>query len=202
VRWLLPRLSGFTDAHPEADVWLSTSLLPLHLAESRVDVAVTYGSGEFFGQAAELLVPVADVAVCTRAVYDRHPIRVPGDLAGHTLIHESPEIDDPAVPCWADWLRAHGAEGVDAERGPRFSNPGLVIEAALAGLGVALARSALVASELRAGTLVQLFAADRAGRAGYYLLRNPGCAAAAVADAFCKWLREAIAADTVPAPGR
>jgi LysR family glycine cleavage system transcriptional activator len=202
VRWLLPRLSGFTGAHLDADVWLSTSLLPIHLTESRVDVAVTYGTGDFFGQAAELLVPVTDVAVCTPAVYGRHPIRAPGDLRAHTLIHESPEIDDPAVPCWADWLRAHGIDGIDAERGPRFSNPGLVIEAALAGLGVALARSALVASELRAGTLVQLFAVDAGGRTGYYLLRNPGCAAPQVADAFCDWLRAGIAADAPPAPSR
>ena len=98
----------------------------------------------------------------------------------------------------ADWLRAHGVEDVDADSGLRFSNPSLVIEAALAGLGVGLARSALVASEIRSGRLVRLFDADPGGRVGYHLLRNPRCSAPKVADDFCTWLRATIAAEAEP----
>jgi LysR family glycine cleavage system transcriptional activator len=195
VRWLLPRLSAFTRRHPHADIWLSTSLLPIRLAEARIDVAVTYGNGDFFGQPAQLLVHVGDVPVCAPAVCEARPILTPGDLRAHTLIHESAEIDDPAVPCWADWLRMQGVEDIDAEAGPRFSNPGLVIEAALAGLGVALARSALVASEIQGGRLVKLFPAHPHGRVGYYLLRNPESAAPTAAQEFCDWISAAVAAE-------
>jgi LysR family glycine cleavage system transcriptional activator len=49
------------------------------------------------------------------------------------------------------------AEGVDAERGPRFSVEGMVLEAAIAGQGVALVGAALVEGDLKAGRLVRPF---------------------------------------------
>jgi LysR family glycine cleavage system transcriptional activator len=70
-----------------------------------------------------------------------------------------------------------------------------VIEAAVAGVGVALARSALVTHDLREGRLVELFPAESQGRAGYYLVRRRDGRNAKAVDAFAAWLKREIAAE-------
>jgi LysR family glycine cleavage system transcriptional activator len=62
-----------------------------------------------------------------------------------------------ANPAEFMWLRAAGVDGVDPERGPRFTVENMAIEAAIAGQGVALVSGALVAGDIRAGRLVRPF---------------------------------------------
>src|SRR5882757_2772540 len=83
-----------------------------------------------------------------------NPLDDPTDLAHHTLLHDgSPDADD-SCPDWSMWLTARGIKGVDGNRGPRFNQSSLVIEAAMNGRGVALAKRALAQADLDAGRLV------------------------------------------------
>ncbi len=59
------------------------------------------------------------------------------------------------VPDWRSWLEAIGASAMDTESGPRFSQQGMALDAAVAGQGVALANELLVAGDLAAGRLVR-----------------------------------------------
>ena len=52
------------------------------------------------------------------------------------------------------WLRATGADQVDPNPGPHLSSAELAIQAAIAGQGVALSSTALIADDLKAGRLV------------------------------------------------
>jgi LysR family glycine cleavage system transcriptional activator len=92
------------------------------------------------------------------------------------------------------WLKAHGVEGVDASRGPRFNQSSMVIEAAVAGRGVALAKRTIAEQDLREGKLMTLFNEAEAPLSfGYYLVwpqtREPSPAQLR----FMEWLRDEAA---------
>jgi LysR family glycine cleavage system transcriptional activator len=98
------------------------------------------------------------------------------------------------------WLKAHAVDGVDASRGPRFNQSSMVIEAAVAGRGVALAKRTIAEADLQAGRLKVLFdEKDAPLNFGYYLVwpqsRDPSPAQLR----FMEWLR-AEAAKAEPAP--
>jgi LysR family glycine cleavage system transcriptional activator len=193
VKWLLPRLAGFVAAAPRIELWLSTSSDRLELAQAGLDASISYGGGRFAGQPSELLLPLAAVPVCSPALLAGRPVRVPRDLGGHILVHEANQLEDPDCPSWPMWFAGQGITDVDATAGPRFFHPHLVIEAAVAGVGVALARSALVTHDLREGRLVELFPAASQGRAGYYLVRRKDGRNAAAVATFSAWLHREIA---------
>lgn len=172
VRWLIPNLNEVIKSAEGYDIWVSTSLVPFHLADTNIDVAVIHGTGDFFGQEAELLIPAVEVPVCSPLLLRDKPIHTPQDLSNHLLIHEVAEVNDPAVPSWENWLKHRGITNVDYDSGPRFSNPNLVIEAAIAGIGVALSRGALVSRDIESGKLCQLFGTPERGNTGYYIVPN------------------------------
>jgi LysR family glycine cleavage system transcriptional activator len=94
----------------------------------------------------------------------RHRLRTPADLARHTLLHDVFTAD------WAIWLRSAGVDGIDPQRGPTFLSSDHAIQAALRGEGVVLGRSALVADELAAGTLVRPFKLSLPASFAYYVV--------------------------------
>jgi LysR family glycine cleavage system transcriptional activator len=157
AKWLLPRLQRFTDSHPEIDVWVSADLAPVDFTAADVDLAIRYGAGRYEGLEAEKLLGEAVLPVCSPALMEAAPIRKPVDLAHHTLLHDTGPESDASCPDWNMWLRANGVEGIDASRGPRFNQSSMVIEAAVAGRGVALAKRAIAETDLAAGRLVALF---------------------------------------------
>ena len=83
--------------------------------------------------------------VCSpRLLEGDHPLKQPEDLRHQTLIHDEsiPVVD--MRPSWREWLKLANVSGVDSERGPRFSNSLMALEAALEGQGVALALQPLI----------------------------------------------------------
>ena len=98
------------------------------------------------------------------------PLQSLADLAGHTLLHDDSPDNDPSCPGWDHWLCAAGHTEIDASRGPRFNQASLVLESAVLGRGVALAKSALAEADIRAGRLVRLFSTEVPVNFAYYLL--------------------------------
>lgn len=152
--WLLPRLGRIEEA-----AGVHVELVIEHrlgdLAGGGADVALRYGPGEWPGLKARLLFeerlfPAAapDLAARLRG----------GDLASAPLLHDSDTSQ------WRAWLAAEGRAYRPRARDRRFEDYDLVVAAAEAGLGVALARSPLIEERLAAGRLVRL--ADRE-------IRNP-----------------------------
>jgi LysR family glycine cleavage system transcriptional activator len=88
------------------------------------------------------------------------------------------------------WLKAAGVFGVDASRGPKFNQSSLVIEAAIAGRGVALAKATLARADLDAGRLVEPFAGMPAAKAfSYFVVHPKGRGASPAIKAFKAWLQ-------------
>ena len=190
AKWLLPRLEHFTAARPDIDVWVSADMAPVDFNSTDVDMAIRYGAGRYEGLNSEKLLEEAVLPVCSPGLMDAAPIRAPKDLVHHTLLHDTgPELD-ASVPDWSMWLKAHGVSGVDSSRGPRFNQSSLVIEAAVAGRGVALAKRAIAEADIAAGKLVTLFAGTGAPTAFAYHLVWPRARDFTPAQqTFIDWLR-------------
>ena len=95
------------------------------------------------------------------------------------------------------WLRLAGASEVDAAHGLAFTDASLMIEAAVNGQGVALARSVLADIELREGRLIRLFRQTLHTDQAYYLVYPPAHAERPEIQAFCEWALNL----PVPVPG-
>ncbi len=158
ARWLLPRLEGFQNAHPEIEVHLNTSYRVVDLEGHTTDVALRYGSGPYPGLHAEALFEEGMTPVCSPDLLrGAHPLREPADLAHHTLLHDDSWGFINTAPDWNMWLRAAGVEGIDTSRGPHFDVAVMAISAAVLGRGVALTTRSLVADDLVSGRLVAPF---------------------------------------------
>ena len=154
AKWLVPRLGLFEAEHPLVDVWLSADMEVVDFALGEIDLAIRYGAGRYPGLEVVKLMSETVIPVASPALLEANPLVEPGDLARHILLHDGSPDADESCPDWAMWLAARGIRGVDGTRGPRFNQSSLVIEAAVGGRGVALAKRALAQADLDAGRLV------------------------------------------------
>jgi LysR family glycine cleavage system transcriptional activator len=154
AKWLVPRLGRFEAAYPQVDVWLSADMDLVDFGAGEVDVAIRYGAGPYPGLESVRLMRETVVPVMSPDLMATNPVTAPRDLAGHVLLHDGSPDADESCPDWLMWLAARGVKSIDATRGPRFNQSSLVIEAAVGGRGVALAKRALAQDDLDAGRLV------------------------------------------------
>ncbi|ESR26601.1 transcriptional regulator GcvA [Lutibaculum baratangense] len=158
AKWLVPRLDHFRLADPGFDIRLDATDTLVDFSTDDVDVALRYGRGDYPGLVSERIVAEVAFPVCGPALLaGERGLRAPADLAGHTLLHVQRKLDDDAAPSRRMWLKAAGLDGIDAERGPRFTIESLALESAIAGHGVALASGMSVGEDLAAGRLVRPF---------------------------------------------
>jgi LysR family glycine cleavage system transcriptional activator len=195
AKWLVPRLDRFHERHAEIEVWISADMEVVDFAVDDVDLAIRYGGGSYPGLEVELLMEESILPVCSpRLLTGERPLRTPADLAFHPLLHDgSPDQEELSSPNWAMWLKAAGVGGVDAKRGAKFNQSSLVIEAAVAGKGVALAKSTIALADLEAGRLVAPFDLTTPSSFSYYLVHPASKSRNAAVKAFKKWLREEAA---------
>jgi len=197
VTWLVRRLGSFSAAFPEIDVRLQTTNAITDFSSDGVDIAIRFGAGDYPGEQAIRLFDEEIFPVCSPLLLDRGPpLDRPADLAGHSLLHVewtwSMTRGEPLD--WQMWLRAAGAGEVDAQRGPRFSNAGLALQAAIEGLGPALGSEALVGDELAAGRLVRPFDVALPVNFAYYLVYPEEAAERPKVASFRQWILSEIAA--------
>jgi LysR family glycine cleavage system transcriptional activator len=188
AKWLMPRLGRFEAAHPEVDVWLTAGMELVDFASGEIDIAIRYGSGRYPGLEVVRLMSETVLPVCAPALLEDFPLLSLEDLTRATLLHDgSPDADD-SCPDWAMWLTARGVKGVDGARGPRFNQSSLVIEAAVNGRGVALAKRALAQADLDAGRLVSPFDISTSVDFAYYLVHPKAKGRLRQVKAFASWI--------------
>ncbi len=183
MRWLIPRLYDFNARHPAIDVRLSASSAPVDFAREGVDVAIRIGAGPWpDGIEAHAFMNEEIGPVCSPALAQRGKLRRPADLARHKLLHTETRAD-----AWSDWLARSKTAGVDAAKGQRFEHFYFLLEAAVAGLGVAVAPKPLVMEDLKLGRLVAPFGFAKSGRQ-YCLLYPTELAATPKVRTFGSWI--------------
>ncbi len=195
AKWLLPRLDRFHAAWPDTDVRLDTSLKPVDFVAQRIDIGVRYGAGRWPGLAADRLMDEEVYPVCAPDLARRLRLRTPSDLARATLIHDLSMDGVEDFPSWAAWLRKTGVRDVASTRGLRINNSAAVLQAAIDGQGVALARSVMARDDIAARRVVRLFSTIRFDSPlAYYVVYRPECATLPRLEAFLAWIRQEAAA--------
>ena len=183
ARWLVPRLGRFRHIRPDIDLRIDPSAELSDFAGGDVDVGIRYGRGKYPGMRADWLMTEDIFPVCSPALLEGpHPLRDPRDLQHQVLLHDDGHGD------WRTWLLAAGVDRVDPARGPIFTDSSMLIQAAMAAQGVALARGVLAADELAAGRLVRPFTLSLSTEYAYYLVCPVNTAEQPKIAAFRDWL--------------
>ena len=193
AKWLLPRIDRFQAAWPDTDVRLDTSLKLLDFVAQGVDIGVRYGAGAWPGLVAEKLMDEEIYPVCSPAVRRAGKWRAPRDLTRAPLIHDLSVDSHAGFASWHAWFESVGVTPASASRGMKINNSAAVLQAAIEGHGVALARSVMARDDLAAGRLVRLFPEVAFTSAlAYYVVYRPECASLPRLTAFRDWLRSEV----------
>lgn len=190
AKWLLPRLDRFQLVCPDTDVRLDTSLKPVDFEAQGVDIGVRYGAGSWPGLVAVKLLSEAVYPVCSPMLLkQRSRLKHPADLAHETLIHDLSMEGHSKFPSWDSWLKAVGVDRVSTRRGLMINNSAAVLQAAIDGHGVALARSVMAHDDVQSGRLIRLFPKmDIVSPMAYYVVYREACANQPRLMAFRDWL--------------
>lgn len=192
AKWLLPRIDSFHSAWPDTDVRLDTNLRAVDFVSQRIDIGVRYGAGEWPGLVAEKLMGEEVYPVCSPSLLtEASRLRNPESLIKQTLIHDLSMDSHTGFPTWEAWLNKAGLTGAGTSRGMKINNSAAVLQAAIDGQGIALARSVMARDDLAAGRLARLFPEIRFESAlAYYVVYRKECANLPRLKAFRDWLFE------------
>ena len=187
--WLIPRLSSFVAAHPQVDVRISTGTSLANFDRDGVDVAVRYRSVDLLPAGALPLFGETVFPVCSPRLLRvaGAPLKVPADLAGQTLLRMEPDGSNQ-LQDWGLWLHAMHLTQLKPAAVLHFSSYDQLVQAAVAGQGVALGRVPLIDRLLKAKKLVAPFADAVVSPKGYCMLVGPGAARRPEVAAFTAWL--------------
>lgn len=190
--WLIPRLNGFSANNPEVDVNCIATDRAVDLDAENVDVALRCTQFPIDPNDGDYLFPECVVPACSPALLAGGPaIAAPADLARHTLLknEEAVEMIFPWLS-WENWFEQHGCKIANARSALRFTNHDQVIQAALAGQGVALARGGLAAELIASGRLVLPLGVGAPSPFSYYVVTSREARQRAEVRAFVAWIRE------------
>src|SRR4030095_8430211 len=149
AKWLVHRLGRFAEAHSDIDLRVSATLHHVDFAREDVDLAVRHGNGNWAGLDVVRLCPEELFPVCSPKLFSgRNRITKASDLLRFPLLR----LDD-----WKTWARWFDAAGVTTPvvAGPVLNRASMLIDSAVDGHGVALARTTLAAWDLINGRLVR-----------------------------------------------
>ncbi|MEM9783028.1 MAG: LysR substrate-binding domain-containing protein [Pseudomonadota bacterium] len=185
--WMVPRLQAFHARHPGIDLRLQTTDKELDLAGEGIALGMRRGTGAWPGYAAGLIADEHVVAVASPGWVARHGVPAdPQALTSAALIH----LEEPyrARPTWADWFAAAGLSWRDAGGGLRLNDYALVLQAAMAGEGVAMGYAHVIDRLLAQGLLVRLGPWSWATGLGHWLVWSDRTPLSENAEAVCSWM--------------
>jgi LysR family glycine cleavage system transcriptional activator len=188
-KWLLSRVERFQALHPQFDLILDTNGRIVDFNTDRVDVGIRYGAGRWSGLKATRLFCDTFFPVCSPALLaGEHPLRSAADLPHHALIHDASMRFEASFPTWRGWLAKAGIKGIHAEKGLQINDSAAVVQAAIAGRGVALGRSSLVQDDLAAGRLMRPFGDSQPFEFAYFVVCKDDIAPSPAVAAFRDWM--------------
>lgn len=162
IRWLVPRLTLFYEQHPEFEIEVGTYPRQEDVSVEEIDFVVRHGRGDWNDAELELIWSDALTPVCSPAMARK--LAAPRDLASQNLLHSMMRSD-----AWELWFADQGLGSPRPKRSTKLANAAVTYQAAINGLGVALAQIPYVREDLASGKLVAPF--DRVLRtgSGYWL---------------------------------
>lgn len=167
TKWLVPRLAGFYETHPDIDLHIHASNTPVDLNMGTVDLAIRYGHGQYAGVTATLLLEDNFAPVASKMLQTT----TDQDASQWPLIHFDWHRPLPVDLTWGEWARVTGRKPSDLSAGIRYSEESHAIQATIAGQGVALLSLLLIEEELRLGIL-QIVGKPTLRGMSYHLLKS------------------------------
>lgn len=200
--WLLPRLQLFNALHPQIDISVLSQIggveriAEIDFDTQGLDAAVIYtsDSSHWPGIQTDRLLDDVAILVCSPDTLKRHgPIEQPSDLCRHTIVHA---LNWPTI--WSRWCSHMGCGDIEPAAEIHLQNTSLTIQAALGGMGVAMAHGLLVQDELKAGRLVAPFPRSLPVAEGYCLAYRQSEAETKPVLTLRQWIRHEIDAMDPP----
>lgn len=182
MRWLIPRLHEFQRDHPGLELRIVTASTPADQFGMDAD-AVISGPSRRPGWIGTRFLGEARLPALSPALSAACPLRIPQDLAQHTLLHAATLRE-----AWPKWLVAAGVPELRPLREQVFEHFYFAIQAALEGLGVIMGPVALIADELRLGQLVAPIGEPVLKTRGYFFYAPQPTNEAPAIVALRKWL--------------
>lgn len=188
---LLPRLAGFRRAWPDIELVLQVAIPLLDVLGEPADLEIRYGAGPYPGMEQQLLLTDDVTPACSPEFLAEHG---PFDERFETLaeVGRVRLIRSPLEP-WSTWFGACGLQLPEPREGAQFNDVGLMLDAAVAGLGVTLARLRLGAAWFDSGRLVRLSPRAVPSPHHHHLCWKPGAMERWECAAFADWLVRALA---------
>jgi DNA-binding transcriptional LysR family regulator len=183
TRWLIPRLPEFYAEHPQITLNLSTRAEPFIFAGTSFDAAIHFGNPIWPGTVARHLFGEEMTPVCSPALVIGSRKLEPNELADFNLLHQSARVE-----AWRQWFSQAGIHDANCMKGQRYELFSMLVEAARAGLGVALVPHFLVLSELARGELLIPCELSLNNDNGYYLVYPEGKQNSPLLEKFENWL--------------
>ncbi|MBF5037887.1 transcriptional regulator GcvA [Methylophilus sp. 13] len=193
AKWLLPRIEHFQALNPETDVRLDMSLKPIDFVKNNIDVGVRYGAGEWAGLVSEKLMDEEIYPVCSPSYLSNHPELTadPLSLINQTLIHDLSIGEKLEFVNWTKWFNKLGLSLSSGNRGMQINNSAAVLQTAIDGHGVALARSVMAREDIVSGRLIRLYPEiTYISELAYYVVYRPEWSSLPRMVAFRNWLVE------------
>ncbi|SDR29621.1 LysR substrate-binding domain-containing protein [Pseudovibrio sp. Tun.PSC04-5.I4] len=179
-KWLVPRLSLFSQIHPQIDVQIVASEHLSDFESDGVDVAIRQGRPPFqSGVEAVLLAPLGLCAVSSPLIASEFPVfHDEAEFLNHPLIEDS----------HAHWRSLLGARMGDECRVMRFNQTALAMDAAANGQGIALAPRILIENDVEAKRLEVLWRDERISAYGFYVVYPKGQRENTARTAMVNWI--------------
>lgn len=179
--WLLPRLGDFHRQHPEVDLWLFTSFEPPDMATQTIDLSIR---DDLSAQA-----ECSHRTLCRDRLYPAcHPALLNTPREQRTTLHGEREMD------WSHWVIEGGEDVGQRSNGLNFSDPGLLLDAACAGHGIALV-SQLLANQANSQGLLQPLCAQTVRGPDWSCLIHRDSEKSPLTRSFSTWLQASLAVD-------
>lgn len=188
IRWLIPRLHNFQSLYPDIRVRLTTSSQNVNFTHENFDAGITHLGHDIPGIIREKILREQLVPVCSPGLLKgKNPINMPGDLKHHTLLHNNPNLRE-----WQSWAEQQGIDDLSLEHGQVFEVDDAALQAATAGLGIALGDIFLIRDELDSGRLIAPLGLEPIKTGNYYFSRPGFNRDAKGVNLFLKWLKDTL----------
>jgi LysR family transcriptional regulator, glycine cleavage system transcriptional activator len=183
LRWLLPRLSKFQESYSSVEVKVSTTSRKLRYVGAAFDIGIRSGVEHGSGIRCETLMPDRRLPACSPRILRDRPVKTAHDLRRHVLLHST-----TTRSAWPQWLSAAGVSGLVPIRHLELDHVYLQLQAAVDGLGIALASLPLIEADIAAGRLVCPIAAPELRADDYQLVIRDDRVRDPAIRAFRSWI--------------
>lgn len=195
IKWLIPRLADWQALHPHITLSLAPYQHDEDFSSPDIDAWLRPGESDWpKGIAAEYIVGREIVAIChPKELRGRHPLREPADLLSRPLLYHTNYPNN-----WRVWLDAVGVNHVTLTPSADFEQVSMLVQAVMAGLGVAIVQRCLIDEELSNGRIAIPFDHPISIKRGYMLCTRRASHSNRALQQLHQWLKAQAASHLKP----